>query len=109
MTQKIRLIGLPTDRHSSYLRGAAEAPAQVRPMLASPAGNPASETGLELGEEISIEDMGDLPLAEDDRDDACIEEAVAQAAASGAAPICVGGDHSITFPILSALAKAHGP
>jgi agmatinase len=108
MKQIIRLIGLPTDRHSSYLHGAAEAPAQVRAMLASPAGNAASETGLELGEEISIEDMGDLPLAEDDGDDAQIEAAVARAAESGATPICIGGDHSITFPVLRGLAKTYG-
>jgi agmatinase len=29
--------------------------------------------------------------------------------AAGARPLCVGGDHSITLPILRALARRHGP
>ena len=32
---KIRLIGLPTDSHSSFLRGAAQAPGAIRKALSS--------------------------------------------------------------------------
>src|SRR5207244_9399953 len=38
-----------------------------------------------------------------------IEARIAAIAAADARPIAVGGDHSITLPVLRALAKAHGP
>jgi len=60
----IRLIGAPTDSHSSSLRGAAEAPPLIRAALDSSHGNRAAESGAELGADIAVEDGGDLPLAE---------------------------------------------
>ena len=54
---RVRLIGLPTDSHSSFLRGAAAGPAAIRAALASDHGNAASESGLELGTDILVEDV----------------------------------------------------
>ncbi len=107
--RRIDLIGLPTDVHSSFLRGPAKAPAAIRVALFSPHGNSASECGLELGAEIDLRDLGDLDLREQPEDDARIEAAIAQALAAGAVPIALGGDHSVTFPILRAIAAHHGP
>ncbi|HST36559.1 MAG TPA: agmatinase [Allosphingosinicella sp.] len=106
---RVRLIGLPTDSHSSFLRGAAAGPAAIRAALASDHGNAASESGLELGTDIHVEDAGDLPLNEDAGDPALIAEAVRSAAEAGAAPISLGGDHMVTGPIVAALAAVHGP
>ena len=109
MSVPIHLIGLPTDIHSSFLRGAAKAPAAIRAMLASGHGNPASERGSEIGAEIDLLDRGDLPLDEGADDDRVIVAGVTETLAKGAIPICLGGDHSITFPVLQAIAAAHGP
>ena len=106
---KIRLIGVPTDCHSSFLRGAAEAPPLIRAALPSDHGNAAAESGAELGTDILLEDEGDLPLAEAEGDDDLIAAAVARAATADAVPILLGGDHSITVPALAALAAAQGP
>ena len=106
---RVRLIGLPTDSHSSFLRGAAEGPAAIRAALASDHANRAAENGLELGEDILIEDMGDLSLREDEGDVALIGAAIAEAGAAGAVPISLGGDHMVTYPIVAALARVHGP
>jgi agmatinase len=106
---ELRLIGAPTDRHSSFLRGAALAPPLIRAALHSDHGNAAAESGAELGVDIRLGDDGDLPLAEADGDDALIQAAVAEAAAEGAVPLVLGGDHSITLPVVEALAAAHGP
>jgi agmatinase len=106
---RLRLIGLPTDRHSSFLRGPAAAPPLIRAALWSDQGNPAAENGVELGTDILVEEGGDLPLGEADGDDALIREAVAAAIADGAIPLCLGGDHSVSFPIVEAVAAAHGP
>jgi arginase len=104
----IHLIGLPTDVHSSFLRGPARAPAAIRDMLWSPHGNAASERGTEIGGEINLIDRGDVPLKEDAGDDDLINRAIADAAHAGAIPIVIGGDHSVTYPIVQAIAAAHG-
>jgi len=105
----VRLIGLPTDSHSSFLRGAAAAPAAIRAALTSEHGNQATESGGELGIDIVVEDSGDLPLREDSGDAALISDAVEAAARAGAVPICLGGDHMVTHPIVAGLARVHGP
>jgi agmatinase len=105
----IRLIGAPTDCHSSFLRGTASAPPLIRAALHSDHSNMAAENGLELGADISFEDAGDLPLREAEGDFGLIREAAVAAAAAGAVPIMLGGDHSISFPVVEGLAASHGP
>ena len=106
--KRVRLIGLPTDSHSSFLRGPAAAPAAIRAALASDHSNQAMEYGGELGLDIEVDDFGDLPLREDQDDPGRISEAVEAAARDGATPICLGGDHMVTFPIVAGLARVHG-
>ncbi|HEY0626361.1 MAG TPA: agmatinase [Allosphingosinicella sp.] len=106
---RIRLIGAPTDCHSSFLRGAAAAPPLIRQALYSDHSNMAAESGAELGLDIILEDAGDLPLREEERDADLITAAVAEAIAAGAVPLVLGGDHSISFPVLEAIAATHGP
>lgn len=105
----IRLIGLPTDSNSSYLRGPAKAPTAIRAALYSDAGNPASESGAEIGKQIDLIDAGDLMLAEVAGDDEIIEQAVADALGQQHKPLLLGGDHSVSYPILRAIAAVHGP
>jgi agmatinase len=103
------LIGLPTDSHSSFLRGPAAAPPAIRAALWSDHSNAAAENGLELGVDIAVRDLGDLPLTEGAEDFDLIREATADAARSGGRPIFLGGDHMVSFPIVSGLAEVHGP
>ncbi len=105
----VSLIGLPTDRHSSFLRGPAQAPAAIRAALFSDASNTSTESGLELGVEIELRDRGDVPLREAEGDDQLIEDAIRHAVREGTCPISLGGDHSVTFPIVRALAAEIGP
>jgi len=105
----IRLIGLPTDANSSFLRGPAKAPPKIRELLFSDMGNAATESGAELGREIQLEDAGDLPLNGNTDDDAKIETAVAAALAAGCVPLLMGGDHAITYPVLKTIAAHYGP
>lgn len=106
---RLRLIGAPTDIHSSFLRGPAKAPPLIRAALRSDHGNQAAESGVELGVDILLEDGGDLPLREEEGDAAAITRAVAAAIAEGAVPLVLGGDHMISFPVVEAIAAAHGP
>jgi agmatinase len=106
---RVALIGAPTDVNSSFLRGPAAAPRHIREALLSEAGNPAAESGVELGLDLEVLDQGDLPLDETAADHARIAAAVEAAAASGATPILLGGDHSVSFPAIEGLARVGGP
>ena len=58
------LIGLPYDAGSSFLRGAANAPARIREALFSPATNGWSEAQFNVIDENLLLDAGDLTLPE---------------------------------------------
>jgi arginase len=100
------LLGIPFDGQSSYLRGAADAPGKIRKALACEASNHWTETGVDLGVKGVYEDSGDLELLGADAF-AAIEKAVGELIDNGRRPVSLGGDHSITYPIMTAVAKKH--
>jgi arginase len=100
------LIGIPYDASSSYLRGPAGAPPLVRRALESPSSNMWSESVRDLGAEGVIDDAGDLDLSGDDVRGA-IERGAREVIAAGGLPLSLGGDHSITYPLLRAIRPAH--
>lgn len=97
------LLGIRFDANSSYKRGAASAPEAIRAAFHSRAGNYWTESGLDLGRKGIFEDAGDARLGADAFAD--IEKAVGDVMDRGPRPLCLGGDHSITFPILRAVGK----
>lgn len=97
------LLGVPYDASSSYLRGAAEAPAKIREALHSPSSNGWSELGVNVLAEGVLADAGDVATPDIGEWRAAIEANVRQIAKRGGRPIALGGDHSITYPILKAL------
>lgn len=104
----VALLGVPWDVHSSFLRGAAEAPARIREALHSPASNLGTENGLDLDTDPRFLDVGDLPADEDaERFFERIETTVGALLARGARPVCLGGDHAVTPPILRAVRPRH--
>ncbi|BAN04515.1 arginase family protein [Ilumatobacter coccineus] len=99
----ISLLGVPLDANSSHLLGAAAGPAAIRAAMHSGSGNHATEASVEVVPQ--LDDLGDLPVANErgSTDDADrITAAVAEQLAAGRQVITIGGDHSITFPILRA-------
>jgi arginase len=98
------LLGLPYDASSSFLRGAAGAPAHIRAALRSPSGNDWTEDLRNLGQDGALRDAGDLALPDDSSARGMIEDGVAQLAAR-ARVIALGGDHSVTYPILRAISR----
>jgi arginase len=100
---KPTLLGIPFDANSSYLRGAADAPPLIREAFHCDSSNSSTESGIELGAE-SVLDAGNLTLSPDTAF-AAIGNAVAELLDKGQMPVCLGGDHSITYPIVRAFAK----
>lgn len=103
---KPALIGIPWDEMSSFMRGAAEAPPLIRAALFSEASNPFSESGISVTRE-AIHDAGDIEATTGEAMMQRIEGAIADLLDQGFAPISLGGDHAITFPILRAFAKRY--
>jgi len=105
------LLGIPFDVNSSYLRGAAGAPAKIRDELRSDASNQWTELGVDLGGGQAFADAGDLrlkdSLLEVSVDFAEIERAVGDLLENGEHPVLLGGDHSVTYPILKAFAARY--
>jgi len=103
----IAILGLPWDEGSSFLRGAAGAPARIREALHCGSANLCAETGLDLAADTRWSDMGDVTLASGAAGRAQIENAVASLLAQGTRVLALGGDHSVTYPILRAYARAY--
>jgi arginase len=103
------LVGLPYDAGSSYQRGAAEAPRLIRKALFSGSMNLWSESGVDLGAEGALGDFGDVALGDVDLSAAGegevrarIEAVVAGLLDRGERPLALGGDHSVSYPVLRA-------
>jgi len=103
MLSRPALVGIPYDASSSFLRGAAEAPPVIREALHSSASNPWAERIVNtVGPDVLL-DQGDLTLPPTSDARALIEHAIASLAEARLPFIALGGDHSITYPILRGL------
>lgn len=101
----IALLGLPTDRGSSYLRGAAAAPAAIRAALHCGSSNLYAENGVDIG--AALVDAGDLTLDGTPAEVDAITAGVDALLAQGHRLVALGGDHAVTFPVVRAVAKHH--
>ena len=111
MTNVPTLVGIPFDGNSSYLRGSSAAPPAIREALRCDASNQWTELGADLGVESAFADAGDIEFAGLDGAAAfeAIERKIDSVLQSGQRPVSLGGDHSITYPILRAFARHHSP
>ncbi len=103
----VKLLGIPFDANSSFLRGPAHAPARIRLMDAEGSANRFSESGLNITPGDAYEDLGDLSFANENSRDAFlqIKESATSAISDGARLLSLGGDHSVSYPLISAVAE----
>src|SRR5262249_54012746 len=104
---KPALLGVPFDAQSSYLRGAALAPALIRTAMNCDSSNSWSENGVDLATPEIFTDAGDLNLPPDVSAFPLIEKAVHELLTKEFRPVLLGGDHSITYPIVRAFARQY--
>jgi len=105
--KKVAIIGFRFDQNSSFLRGAAEAPPLIRAALRSDAANMWSESGLDLGAESVLFDAGDIEPSENEEMKSRIERSISTLLDRDLKPISLGGDHSITVPIIRAFGRKY--
>lgn len=104
----ISLLGVPFDAHSSFMRGPASGPAAVRQVMSNGSSNMTAENGYVLSEENNWSDAGDVVCQNNADDYPKITARVTELLNAGQRVLSLGGDHSISYPILQAYAQAYG-
>ncbi|NNF19065.1 MAG: agmatinase family protein [Flavobacteriaceae bacterium] len=102
--KKIVLQGMAYDERSSYQRGPALAPPLIRLAYLNDSSNTCAENGMDIPEDI-IDDKGDYAI----KDHFDIERHTLENLSGGLPILTLGGDHSITYPLLKAIHLVHGP
>ena len=106
----VGILGVPLDIGTSNRPGARLAPREIRdesrmlrPLNVS--------TGADPFHSLSIADIGDVPINTFNlhKSMGIIEAFYDDVLAADIMPMTIGGDHTISLPILRAMAKKHGP
>jgi len=100
----VAILGIPFDENSSFMKGPARAPRKIIEAMYSDSSNMSTEDIIDLGVEPRFLDLGDIEVRNylDD-----IERAVSRVLERGASVLSLGGDHSVTYPILRAYGKTY--
>ncbi|EXB76234.1 hypothetical protein L484_025588 [Morus notabilis] len=110
------LLGVPIGHNSSFLQGPAFAPPRIREAIWCGSTNSTTEEGKELNDPRVLTDVGDVPVqeirdcgVEDDRLMNVVSESVKLVMEQDPfRPLVLGGDHSISFPVVRAVSEKLG-
>ena len=107
----IAILGAPFDEGVTNRPGARFGPRAIRQADHSGVG---SRTHMELGIDpramLNIVDFGDIEVTPADllASHKLLKQTVVQILTTGATPIILGGDHSLSAPVMQAIAEVHG-
>ncbi len=104
----VAVLGIPIDSNSSFMKGSAAGPAHLRKALHSGAMNLFTENGIDLENHAQFIDLGDMKFSSEAAFLEDIEQTVSDILALDTGVLSLGGDHSITYPIVKAYHKKHG-
>lgn len=99
--KSISIVGIPFDDYSSFLKGPAKAPGKIREALYSDSTNLFTEDLRNIGKTKELSDFGDLEIT----DYLNIEKQVVKILEKDTRLVSLGGDHSITYPVVKAFNK----
>ncbi len=107
----VAIIGAPFDDAVSHRSGARFGPRAIRQAQYTSGSINSLQLGIEPFEVLTVVDAGDANIvpAWTDRAHALIYRKVREVAETGAIPIILGGDHSITWPAATAVAEVRRP
>jgi len=107
----VAIVGAPFDDMVTHRPGARFGPRAIREAQNSSGNLNSLQVDVRPFEELTVVDAGDANIvpARFDRGHAMIFRKVREVAATGAIPIVLGGDHSITWPSASAIAEVRRP
>ncbi len=101
------VIGVGYDENSSFMQGPASAPSKIREMLHCGSANLCAENGIDLAEHPQFKDLGDIRTDEAVDVFNKIEDTVRMLVEKGLYVLALGGDHSITFPVVRGYRHRH--
>lgn len=106
------IVGAPFDGGTSYRSGARFGPQAIRgtDYLPHDGSRPSLALRVDALGDLEVRDAGDVEMFSGDAARSCrdLEAAVAQVAAAGAIPVVLGGDHTITWPDATGVARHVG-
>jgi len=106
------VIGAPFDGGTSHRPGARFGPNAIRSTdyLPHDGSRPHLALRVDALRDLAVRDAGDVEMYSGDveRSIRVLDEAVHAVAASGAVPVVLGGDHTITLPDATGVARHHG-
>ncbi|PRX37773.1 agmatinase [Meinhardsimonia xiamenensis] len=107
----IAVTGLPFDQAVTNRPGARFGPRAIREASALQSPDPPYGWAVDPMCDLDVADYGDMAFdyARPDTFAAAAEAHVAGILEAGAAPLCLGGDHSVSLPAIRAVAARHGP
>jgi len=100
---KIGVAGIPFDAYSSYMRGPALAPSLIMDAFRSPSANCYTESLTSLHDHSQLVWLDEAPIAEY----ADILPQVERILMTDARLLALGGDHSVSYPLVKATAAHH--
>ncbi len=106
-TNSVCVLGIGFDQNSSFQKGPALAPNRIRESYFSSSSNLWSEKGLDLGSLHLLYDLGDIVFKTNADPFNQITSSAKVVLDQGNHMICLGGDHSITFPVIKAYAQKY--
>lgn len=105
----IQVLQVPFDENSSYLRGPAGAPAKIMEAFHSDSSNYFTESGINLKNHPGWADTGAVVFDGIASFDSLIEKAALARLTGGKRLLALGGDHSVSFPLVRAAHSVYGP
>ena len=105
----IKLIGIPYDNNSSFLKGPALAPQRIRLMDTEGSANSYAENGTEIRNGLNYTDEGDISFP-DMRPGAAfitIHKKIRELLSTDDPVLSLGGDHSISYPVIDAFTEKY--
>ena len=107
----VAIVGAPFDDAVSHRSGARFGPRAIREAQYTSGSIHSLQLGIEPFEVLTVVDAGDANIvpAWTERAHALIYRKVLEVAETGALPIVLGGDHSITWPSATAVAELYPP
>jgi agmatinase len=108
----VAILGAPFDEGVSYRPGTRFGPRAIRTAedVAFPVDRPHMELGIDPYAELDIVDYGDVEVRSADlaHSHALLQTGVSEILAAGAIAVVLGGDHSLSMPMLAALSGRFG-
>jgi len=104
---EVAIVGAPLDMGSGW-RNAIDGPRALR--MTGGAGGNDMYSMINPNSALKIVDYGDIAIDQNSTERSVdhVREVVREIADTGAIPIVIGGDHSLSYPLLAAAADIHG-